>query len=58
MVQATRENKPLSQLFQSTYMQQVFAAAERDTPPEALGVASEPVAPLAPGAVVRSLVEA
>lgn len=53
MVQANRQNKPLSELFQSAYLRQVFAAVERDLPPEALGVAIEPVAPLAPGAVAE-----
>ena len=50
--------KPLSELFQSQYLRDRFAAAERDLPPAALAVASEPVAPLVPGTVVRQPVEA
>ena len=58
MASANSQHTRLSAIFQSHYLRQVFSKAERDTPPEPLGVAIEPDAPLAPGAVVRSSVEA
>jgi len=48
----------LSDFIRDKWVADAFRRAEGSCPPEALGVAIEPVAPLAPGAVVRSLVEA
>ena len=57
MAKADHQDKPLSQLFQSEYLRDRFAAAEQDTPPAALAVEAEPIEPtLTPGAV--ALVEA
>ena len=55
MASPVSENTRLSRLFTDPYLRARFAAAERDAPPAALAVEIEPVAPLAPGAVVRHL---
>ena len=52
MARADHQDKPLSQLFQSEYLRDRFAAAEQDTPLATLAVEAEPIAPtLTPGAV-------
>jgi len=48
----------LSDFIRDRMVADAFRRAERDNPPAPLGVASEPVAPRAPGAVVRHPVEA
>jgi hypothetical protein len=57
LAQVTRKNTPLSSLFIDSRSPTRFRRAEDSCPP-ALPVEIEPRAPLAPGAVVRSLVEA
>ena len=57
MAPATFQDRPLSALFQSAYLRDRFAAAERDLPPAALAVEVEPVAPLAPGLSVQPVFE-
>ena len=48
----------LSEFIRDPLVRRAFERAERDLPPAALAVAIEPVAPLGPGAAVRTLVEA